>query len=393
MKHYNYSTILLLLLCTGYAKAQLPEDGDKNWNLIFVDNFSYSNWNYFQNHVHGKIWNTGLWGTSYGDTAYETEYSGNDDGGHNFHFDSTIIIGTDTTTFMSLVTRKDSPQYSGSYADSTGTHSRMYNFTHVDITSMALWQHGYFEVRMRMMDLTQNRKGAGTAGWMFGGRPSDKSTPACKSEIDIYECQAQIHNQTTHTCDVHYADTINCNNSLSAFQQNYGADQTPIDFSSHQFHTIGALWAPDHVDFYIDGQYLKSVTQSNFPSLTGFPNLSKMFLVLGGGVGGYTHYAQQSSQVTDSTIFPYYHDVDYVKVWQLDMDSCSSGTTTLNKLDENTYPYGVKHDIHITGNALTVITSGHNIVLRASNGIQIDKNFNALTGATFEMIPTPCESH
>ena len=74
---------------------------------------------------------------------------------------------------------------------------------------------------------------------------------------------------------------------------------------SKDFHVYGLDWEPDALRWYLDGHLIHMTTN-------GVPH-TPHYLILNTAVGG-----QWPGNPDDSTIFPQFHDIDYVRVYQRD---------------------------------------------------------------------------
>jgi hypothetical protein len=161
-----------------------------------------------------------------------------------------------------------------------------------------VWQHGYFEARMRYAP-KGNTVGSPTAWpafWGFdeGGITQTWTTGTPYGELDVDECIPSGGSGTV--CSMY--DTVHqwLNNSAGAqgpSSNNPPTVQTGIDYS--QWHTYGALWTTDQVQWYLDGVLLNTLAVGPSTSFTGIET-SHIALILGTGPS-----------------WPI--DVDYVRVW------------------------------------------------------------------------------
>lgn len=82
--------------------------------------------------------------------------------------------------------------------------------------------------------------------------------------------------------------------------------------------------------------------------------------------------------------------IDYIKVYKLDCD-CETDVLIQNTYDLQNYDYGVKHSISIGSNTENIFMSNNDkMVLRATDFIEITKNFELTTGTEMELIVHPC---
>ncbi len=168
------------------------------------------------------------------------------------------------------------------YCDPTGSCRDYY--TSGMLTSQGLFSrtYGYFELRARL----PVGKGIWPAFWLL----ADAGWPP---EIDVMEMLGDVPNRIYMT-NHWYSDTA------SDILKNVGVYRGP-DFSQ-AFHTFGVDWNPGEIRWYIDGI-------ERFQSFTGIP-AENMHIILNTAVGGYW-----PGNPDDTTVFPQYYDIDYVRVY------------------------------------------------------------------------------
>ncbi|MBW7933394.1 MAG: glycoside hydrolase family 16 protein [Gemmatimonadaceae bacterium] len=114
------------------------------------------------------------------------------------------------------------------------------------------------------------------------------------SEIDIMEFLGHEPNVLYGT--LHYTTFKGERKSTS------GTWRGPVDYTK-DFHVYALEWEPDSIRWYIDGQLLYATT-------TGIPH-TPHYLILNTAVGG-----GWPGNPDSTTVFPQYHDVDYVRVYR-----------------------------------------------------------------------------
>jgi len=154
---------------------------------------------------------------------------------------------------------------------------------HPDADKFA-FQYGYAEARLKM-PLGQ---GLWPAFWLLS---SDQEWPP---EIDVMEFLGHKPNITHMT--YHYLDD-------EGTHRGKGDWWTGPDFSS-DWHTFAIDWRPDAIVWYVDG-----VERYRYTDATRIPH-EPMYLVLNLAIGG-----DWPGPPDDTTPFPSYFDVDYVRVW------------------------------------------------------------------------------
>jgi len=143
--------------------------------------------------------------------------------------------------------------------------------------SLATYQYGYFECRSKVP--------AGAGLWPAFFLYSVERHPfPDKHEVDVFEylSESVIYMSAHHMLE------------NSTFNRASG------DISD-DYHTFGVLWEVGKASFYFDGVYQGSLLDS----ITDLPLNLMLNLYVDGWAGPPT-----------GTVFPVYHDVDYVKVWQ-----------------------------------------------------------------------------
>ena len=88
--------------------------------------------------------------------------------------------------------------------------------------------------------------------------------------------------------------------------------------------------------------------------------------------------------------FPNNMTIDYVKVNQLKC-GCDTNAVIQTLAQLNSYYYSVKESITVDGNGTTItVPSNSKVVLRATDGITISKDFEVPLGSELDLITHPC---
>ncbi len=114
------------------------------------------------------------------------------------------------------------------------------------------------------------------------------------SEIDIMEFLG-------HEPDVVYG-TLHYYSFDGHKRTSSGKIKGPVDYSE-DFHVYALEWEPDSIKWFIDGQLIHSTA-------SGIPH-TPHYLILNTAVGG-----GWPGNPDSTTIFPQYHDIDYVRIYQ-----------------------------------------------------------------------------
>lgn len=144
-------------------------------------------------------------------------------------------------------------------------------------------QYGYFEARLRF----SGGKGIWPAFWLL--REDSRWPP----EIDVVE--ALGHDPSTIYSSVHSSIPPKDVTRRVAFSGN-----------PTEFHRYGAMWLPDRIDYYVDGEKTASIAA---PADLDRP----MYLLLNLAVGG-----RWPGDPDASTRFPAAMDIDWVRTWRLE---------------------------------------------------------------------------
>lgn len=158
----------------------------------------------------------------------------------------------------------------------------------VDSYQKFSFQYGYVEARMKM----PAGKGFWPAFWMLP--PNEGAWPP--DEIDIMENLG--YDPTTAYFTYHWPT----DSGTQAFQYHY----TGPDFST-DWHTFAVDWEPSSITWYVDGVVRASYTDAQ--NITNKP----MFIISNLAIGGVGSWPGPPD---NSTPFPSYFQIDYVRVWQ-----------------------------------------------------------------------------
>jgi hypothetical protein len=182
---------------------------------------------------------------------------------------------------------------------STDTSGFSFGVTTIGINNLTnVFQHGYFEARMRYNPHgnTVASPTAWPAFWAFdeGGITQTFTTGVPYGELDINECipSGGVGSACQMFDTVHQWEN-NTPGAQGPSTNNPPTVQTGIDYS--QWHTFGALWTTDQVQWYLDGVLLNTLATGPGNSFTGLET-SHVALILGTGPS-----------------WPI--DVDYVRAW------------------------------------------------------------------------------
>ena len=148
------------------------------------------------------------------------------------------------------------------------------------------------------------------------------------------------------------------------------------------YHIYGCEWTPEYINFYFDNNLVRSVEIDLSSSGKDMNSLVNHHMEL------WITQWRWNPTITGE-IDSWY--IDYVKVYELDMDDCNSSIS----MDSNTELRNWNHKVHkniIIGNSSSnlSLTTSNNITLRNSGSVQINGTFYAPTGSEFTILPTSC---
>lgn len=254
-----------------FADERPPQQN--GWNLVWQDEFNAKE-------LSPKKWNVLLRETS---KHNERQYYVPDD----------VYIENDCLRLRSRVRDYGTQHYTSGRVDTSGKFSPVY---------------GKFEIRAKL----PSGKGLWPAHWLY---PQNRNWPMERlmaeavangqeraipeerpwySEIDIMEFLG--HEPTVLYGTLHYHTFGGEKKSTS------GTWKGDIDFTK-DFHVYSLEWEPNEIRWFIDG---KPIHKTN----TGIPH-TPHYLILNTAVGG-----AWPGDPDDTTVFPQYHDIDYVRVYQ-----------------------------------------------------------------------------
>lgn len=168
--------------------------------------------------------------------------------------------------------------------------------------------YGRFEIRARL----PGGKGLWPAHWLYPqnrdwameqlmakavAEGNERGIPEARpwySEIDIMEFLG--HERNVVYCTLHYTTFQGVRKSTS------GTLKTDVDYTK-DFHTYVLEWGPDSLKWYVDDKLCHA-------TVNGIPH-TPHYLILNTAVGGSWPGSPDST-----TVFPQYHDIDYVRVYQ-----------------------------------------------------------------------------
>ena len=157
------------------------------------------------------------------------------------------------------------------------------------------WTYGRFEARIKI----SSGQGMWPAFWLLGDDVSNKGWPEC-GEIDIMENVGRT--PTTIRGTIHGPGYC--------VDDGIWADYTLAEGRfADDFHLFAIEWEPGQIRWSVDGNLFRTRTPQDVPGPWVFDH--PFFLILNLAVGGYW-----PGYPDDTTIFPQFMLVDYVRVYQ-----------------------------------------------------------------------------
>jgi beta-glucanase (GH16 family) len=171
------------------------------------------------------------------------------------------------------------------------------NYTSARIKTQGLFSFTYGRVEARMKLPFGN--GLWPAFWMLGEDITQTPWPA-SGEIDIME---HIGRQPRHIYGTVHGPGYSGGGGVGHFKT------FPDGTLSEEFHTYAIEWEPGEIRWYVDDEQFFKLTPEQVPGEWVFdkPYFILINLAVGGNWPGYPD---------DSTVFPQYLTVDYVRVYQ-----------------------------------------------------------------------------
>lgn len=173
-----------------------------------------------------------------------------------------------------------------------------YRFTSARLTTRGLhsWTFGRFEARIRI----PAGQGLWPAFWMVGDNYPAVGWPDC-GEIDIMEAigkRPEIVRGTIHGPGYFRDDSIGMDFTLSGHK------------FADDFHLFAVEWETDEIRWYVDDCHYSTLTARDVPGKWVFDH--PFHLLVNVAVGG--HWPGLPDE---TTVFPQFMFVDYVRVYQL----------------------------------------------------------------------------
>ena len=270
---FIHTFISLLFLYPGTLSAQKKADESNTWKLVWQDEFN------------GGTPDTGKWKVLMRENSKHGELQ--------YYVPDEVQVGNGVLRISSHIRKYGSKDYTSGRLSTDGKFAPVY---------------GRFEIRAKL----PGGQGIWPAYWLYPQernwlmeKAMEDAVAAGKerlipedrpwyTEIDIMEFLGHEPNVLYGT--IHYCSFDGTRRSSS------GTWKGPVDYT-RDFHIYALEWEPDSIRWYIDGNLIYATT-------SGIPH-KPHYLILNTAIGG-----SWPGNPDSTTVFPQYHDIDYVRVFR-----------------------------------------------------------------------------
>jgi beta-glucanase (GH16 family) len=325
---------------------------DKNWQVVFEDDFSAFNtgrWHKAHNHIHGNY--------EYNNPKKQGEEP-------QVYIQDNAYIENGKLVLRTKKQTCQCPKGSG-YLNCQygGSHS----YTSGQISSNTAYKYGYFEIYAKL----PGSSGYWPAFWLWNNTPSTQTSNCWYNEIDIIEAyghkpgavESNSHCFTTCPIDFDHLNHLGIMEHACSFATGY--------------HWYGVEWDKNKITWYVDRKAVRQIVNNR----CGIGIQNSMYIILNVALYPWDNV------VNSNTVFPDYMYIDQANYYKLKYD-CE---TIVNEiLNYDTFNYAVKKSISLSG--VSSLTSGQNVSLRATNFIELKDDFTVPLGAELYLDITSCEN-
>ncbi len=258
----------LLIMLSGCEKENVQKIEQRNWQLVWSDEFS------------------GVAGVSPDVKKWKYDIGTGNNGWGNaeleYYTNRTSNVSLDGKGNLAITAKSE--MYSGSA------------FTSARIKTLGFFEQTYGRIEARIK--TPWGPGVWPAFWLLGSNAETDGWPQC-GEIDIMELRGQKPNIVSST--VHgpgYSGSASITKSFAFENARFDVD----------FHVFAVEWGVDYIDFFVDSTLYQRITPDDVTGKWVFDH--PFHIILNVAVGGnYLGFP------TSQTPFPQSMFVDYVKVY------------------------------------------------------------------------------
>jgi len=292
-------SLLSLISFSFLTLGQTPPPGsDPTWGIQKQDDF---------NSFNSTDWISGY--------PWDQHYNGYDD----VYYDSGNLIYSNGVLKIKSEDIHSSPIY---------YQNRLFYYKGGTIWSNFFYKYGYFEIEAKL----PVGRGFWPAFWVWYGGGTNCSD-WWYNEIDIVELsgiESALGRTNNH---YHWWDNVNCKRDADQ-NQSLG-----MSSSITNYHKYAVMWEPNKMTFYYDDVIVRTVT-NHVPdhALNTILDLS---------------IDTRPFNFPSGTTFPSYMEINYLKIWQLNMACSTADVFCSTAFNKSTYNYAIKQSITIGGNGCT----------------------------------------
>lgn len=317
--------VLISVLLSGSLLSQNIPSEEPLYKLVFVDEFNNTT-------LDLNTWNTHVpwspanhWNSPYhihDNDTLDVPYMRPSIDTANWHYD------TSGNGYVRMKYKRENcqgPVYVYENNQFVGVDTVDFKFSGGMMLSKEKFKYGYFEIKYRFTDplgLISDSSYTNAYApnfWLWNSRKKSlvemPDAPfAYYSEIDIYETDGRTWQPDGNS---HYsynqpgwlsAHAWN-NNSAYPYNPQKGEPVLP-----HQWHVMSCEWTTDYADFYYDNKLHRRFSDE----LCQIDSLIEMTIIIDNTMPAANYLIPY---VENATIQPVYYDIDYVKVYQIEIDT------------------------------------------------------------------------
>lgn len=261
----------LLLWPFGVAAQKQPKP-QSGWQLVWQDEFN------------GKSLDTSRWNVLIRETSKHGELQ--------YYVPDEVYLENGYLKIRSRVRKYGSMEYTSGRLDTDGKFAPVYGRFEIRAKlpgGQGLWPAHWLYPQERDWIMEKTMEDAVSAG-------KERLIPEERpwyTEIDIMEFLG--HEPTVLYGTIHYCAFDGTRRSSS------GTWRGTVDYTK-DFHIYALEWEPDSIRWYIDGNLIHATTN-------GIPH-KPHYIILNTAIGG-----SWPGNPDSTTVFPQYHDIDYVRVY------------------------------------------------------------------------------
>jgi hypothetical protein len=248
-----------------------------------------------------------------------------------------------------------------------------FTYTTAMLYSKYRFKYGYFELRFKLPSLPSPP--ATDSGYTYDWWMWNREVPH-SNEIDMFEIRGT---DNVLTNNLHYKrDSLTI---LDLAGETY-FHLTPLDSN---WHIAAMEWAPDKVNYYLDGNFLRTVNL-DYGSAHVYPDsMISMPMIIDLDANA-TNFGNGVD--TLNTVFPLEVDIDYVRVYQLKI-ACDTNRTICNYTTADS----IYSSLQLGGTGCTTsLPALSSTIFRANNYIQLNEGFSLDSNSESLLLVVPCET-